>query len=348
MESVQKVLDAQYKEHVAMEAVQEAFYGLTAATLKRLSGVVVCMLDGALGKLSKAAWTTLSDVGDASPYVADISRALKLSFPIVRKRLDDGLFRNFSTTFIQAFIPRYQTSIYRARRIGETGAQQLLMDAQTIKEVLKSAPTLRAAADRFMTAIVKQRTGGAAPDLNDLDDDTPAQTVGEDGEELVAAKAPAVYLTFINRDMPRVELLLKLVSTPSDRFVDTIKVLWPNAGLTDVTKLTELKNMQKKEQTDVLVALGLAKPGALAGLGVPLNMGASIAGLTGGGAGSAAAAAAAAARAEGGSSSGATQSNPFSSSGAGSGLSSLGSGMNISQGVGKLFGGSMIGGKSKK
>jgi hypothetical protein len=315
-----------------MDAVQEAFYSLTAAALKSLSGVTACVLDGALNRLSKTAWTQLADVGDQSPYVSDIARGLRLTFPVAHKRLDEGLFRSFCDKFVRAFVVRYQASIYRAKRIGEVGAQQLLLDAQGIKELLLAAPVLRPASDKFMAGMTKSRAGGPAPDTADLDDDAPAggaKGEGEDGEGGGGHRAPsgppAVYVKFVQKEVPRVEMLLKIVSTPRDRFGDTIKALWTEASAADVTRVMDLKNMGKKEQSDVLVALGLAKPN-FAGLGVPLSMGSAFG--SGGGSGGTSMAA-------GLGFGGGSAPAPAPAPAASGTMASLGSGMN----VGKLFGG---------
>lgn len=364
VESVQKVLDAQYKDHVGMDNVQEAFYSLTAAALNRLSGLVACMLDTGFTRLMKAEWTKLADVGDQSPYVADIARGLKLSFPVAKKRLDDGLYRNFCTKFAAVFTPRYLDAIFKSEKIGETGAQQLLLDAQEIKKLLLSAPLMRPASDKFMTALVKHRTGGPAPDVADVDDDDRAPGSEEASE---VPSAPPMYIKFVNKEMPPIELYLKLVATPRERFVDTVKALWTNATEKDVTRLMNLKNLPKKEQSEILVSLGLAKSTTFAGLGVPLTMGAGIGsfagmGGMGGMTGSTAGGAAAAGRSEAGGA------NPFGASTGGAaattetkssgGLAStLGSGINLTGGMGgmnmgnmgKLFSGSNLGlGKSKK
>lgn len=288
-ESVSKVIDAAFKEHINAESTQEVFFTLTAAALKTLSGLGASLLDGALVKLSKHPWTSLSEVGDQSAYVADMQRALRVLFPIVRKRLDDAPFRNFCDKFVRALIPRYQASIYRCKKVGETGAQQLLLDAQAIKSLLLAAPAMRPASDRVLSA------GAAAADD---DDEAP---VGPDDEP--PPPPPAVYVKFVQKEVPRVELLLKIIATPKERFANTIRALWPDASVAELTRVMDLKNMAKKEQQDVLLALGLVKPNAIAmagmagitgGLGAAMG-GMSMSALTGGGGGGGGGAGAAAA-----------------------------------------------------
>ena len=262
-ESVQKVLDNAYKEHINPETTQEVFYTLTANSLKILSGVVACMLDNALNKLSRTDWSKLTEVGDQSSYVVDMQRSLKLVFPIVRKRLEDAPFRQFCDKFVRAFLIRYQAAIYRCKKIGEMGAQQLLLDAQALRTMLLNAPSIKPASDKQLLAIATDKP------IEDEDDNN------NDNNEV--NPPPAVYAKFVQKEVPRVELLLKIISTPRERFADTIKALWSEASEGELTRVMDLKAMNKKEQTDVLVALGRIRPGAvtatLGGMTMSMNLG---------------------------------------------------------------------------
>ena len=98
---------------------------------------------------------------------------------------------------------------------------------------------------------------------------------------------PCRFVKFVSREVPRVELLLKLVSTPKDRFADrccvrfpttapwlffqthcvgcrftSVKALWPDVSATELTRVMELKNMKSSEQRETLESLGLAAAGA--------------------------------------------------------------------------------------
>jgi hypothetical protein len=278
---------------VKPEEAQEVFYALTASALKTLSGFVASLLDASLSKLSTAPWTTLTEVGDQSAYVADLTRLLRRVFPVVRRRLDEAVFRSFADKFVRAFVARYQAAVYRAKRIGETGAQQLLLDAQAIKSSILGAPALPPATDRLLSAIASGNASilAAAEEEEEVASKEAADAAAAEG----SASAPSVYVKFVQREMPRVELLLKIVSTPKDRFADTIKALWGEATMTELTRVMDLKNMAKKEQNDVLVALGLVKAGALSGLGFGMGGPAAAPAPAQASAGSAAGAAAAAA-----------------------------------------------------
>lgn len=238
--------------------------------------LLLLLQDQPLSKLSKTDWSRLSEVGDHSSYTADMSRSIKPLFPIARKRLEDAPFRQFCDKFVRAFLVRYQASIYRCKKVGETGAQQLLLDAQAIRSMLLLAPACRPASDKYLAAIVSDKPIG---DDIDIEEAASGSGDGDDGDYLSSSKqygpasVPAVYTKFVSKEVPRVELLLKIISTPRERFGDTIKALWAEASEPELTRVMDLKGMTKKEQQDVLVSLGRIRPGALAGMGMGMNMG---------------------------------------------------------------------------
>ena len=151
------------------------------------------MLDGSLSRLSKHPWATVSEVGDQSGYVADMARALRGLMPRVRLRLGEAPFRNFCDKFARSFMGRYQSAIFRCKRIGDMGAQQLLLDTQAVRTLLLAAPGFPAPVE------------GAGPGGEDDDDALAAITSAEP-----AAPPPPVYAKFVLREMPRVEMLLKV------------------------------------------------------------------------------------------------------------------------------------------
>lgn len=205
-------------------------------------------------------WASVTEVGDQSPYVAEVSRLLRAVMPRIRARLGEDSFRVFCVKFGHAFMPRYNASIFRCKKIGDMGAQQLLLDAQAIRTLLLSAPTLR--------GVHRSASAGEEDEV----DPASASLIDES-----APPAPSSYVSLIQGQMPRAEMLLKLIATPKERIADTIKALWPDATVADLARLMDLKGMAKKEQTEVLAQLGLAQRGGAAGA-VAVGM----AGVTGG------------------------------------------------------------------
>jgi hypothetical protein len=226
-DNIRKVVDAGARDMVELDGVADAFLTLQAAALKALGGVTACLLDRPLRALIATAWERLAEVGDSSPYVADVARILRATMPLLRARLADAAFRNVCDKFAKAFISRYQAAIFKCPRIGEFGAQQLLLDAQGMRAILLAAPTMRAAGGGGAGG--SGGDGGAGGDEDDEIRTSPsgisaagreggAAALGEDGTPLVA---PAIYTKTVTREMPRIEMLFKIIAAPKDRFADT-------------------------------------------------------------------------------------------------------------------------------
>jgi len=247
------------------------------------------MLDGSLSRLSKHPWATVSEVGDQSPYVADMARVLRIVMPRVRAKLgaEGSSFRNFCDKFARGLMGRYQSAIFRCKRIGDMGAQQLLLDAQAIRSLLLAAPGMRGSASA-------ESGGGGSAGGGEEDDMDGAGGAHEGGGAEPPAPPPAVYAKYVQREMPRVEMLLKIIASPKERFGDTIKALWPEASAADLTRVMELKGMSPKERSEILVALGLAKASApILPIAASLGLGGGGGGGSSGGGGGGGAAAAA-------------------------------------------------------
>lgn len=239
-ENLKRMVDPVFIDHIVFVDVEEFFkFDVVAHTLKALSCGVACLLDVPLNRLKRMNWSTVSDVGDQSEYVVQVSTILQEVVPVIRKKLSELNFISFCEKFVRSFIPRYMAAIYATKTIGEFGAQQLLLDAVAVKSLLLGVPGL----------------------------------CGED-EDLPPIEAP-MYAKYVQREVSRLELLLKLVSTPKERFSDSIKTLWPDASAADIQGVMELRGMKRTEQSETLEQLGLtavktagAVPGAASMKGV--------------------------------------------------------------------------------
>ena len=284
------------------------------------------MLDPALSKLSKHPWSTVTEVGDQSAYVADMGNALRSIIPRVRARSGEAAFRNFCDKFGRAFMSRYQSAIFRCKRVGETGAQQLLLDAQAIRTLLLTAPSAK-----------ERPAAGSSAGLEDEDGEG-AGPVSMGGEGGAAAAAPPVYAKFVLREMPRVEMLLKIIACPKERFGETIKALWPEVTKAELDRVMDLKALTKKEQIDVSVQLGLMKAPApssvtssLGGIGGALGLGSVATAVTGSGSSGSSSAA-------GGSSSGGSSASSSAAAAGSAALASMKGGLKDAGGMAaKLF-----------
>lgn len=137
--------------------------------------------------------------------------------------------------FARAFIFRYQAAIFRCKKIGEMGAQQMLLDAQGLRAILLAAPAAKGRSERAssvgddddeLRALAGGTFGPCVGGVNPLHNSLLGASymcvcaaVGADSS--ADSAAPAIYIKTVTKELPRVEMLFKIIAAPRERFPDT-------------------------------------------------------------------------------------------------------------------------------
>ncbi len=114
--------------------------------------------------------------------------------------------------------------MYKCRRISQTGAQQLALDCHALKAVLLDVP------------LIHLDTAGKP-------------TVATGGK---IKPAPAIFQKLVRKEMGKVEALIKVLQTPYESLVPTLKALQPGAGLEELRQIMELQGLKKSEQVECI------------------------------------------------------------------------------------------------
>jgi len=110
-------------------------------------------------------------------------------------------FTQFCVRFVNAFVPKFTAGVYKCKPVSTVGAEQLLLDAHSVKTLLLDLPTAGSAS----------RIGASA-----------------------GRKAPASYAKAVIKGMTRIEMTLKVVMSsdmPLEQFVEQYVKLVPDADL---------------------------------------------------------------------------------------------------------------------
>ena len=221
VDMVTEKIDDAFKEHISMESVEDTYYDVINVAVRVLSTGLEAKLLTQLDVMTKLPWGTWSDVGDQSDYIAQIHQACMDTVPLLRKTLSETYFRSFCDSFVTTFLPNYTKYLHKCRSISELGAQQLLLDTQSLKTMMSELRTLG---------------------LEDTGVDT------ADGQP----RRMDAFCKVVYREIGKAEGLLKLVGTPTFRLAESFPLLWPGASEQDLRSLMELKGIKKKEQQDIL------------------------------------------------------------------------------------------------
>jgi len=236
-EIVKGKIDAAYVDQVDTEKEVEAFQEVVAAAIKRIVSTIDAALEPALKKMTSTNWGALDAVDDESPYVRDIIFALRDKIPAARGLLSPSYFRNLCDKIAASFLPKFYNHIVNAKRVNEMATHQLLLDLQSLKPLFLDLPNVKPNADNA--------TGGPPGSGDDTPDSTP--TSGADRND-PPIKPPATYIKFVTRHATKIEMVLKLVATPTDMLVERFKIMWPDGTRQDLLAVCALKGLRKQDQ----------------------------------------------------------------------------------------------------
>ncbi|CAH8590412.1 unnamed protein product [Schistosoma turkestanicum] len=117
--------------------------------------------------MARLPWNNLVQVGDQSAYVTAIVNHLRNQIPLIRETLHTvrPAFTQICIKFADALIARFVNSLYRCKPVNTFGAEQLLLDTQSLKASLLQMPLLGAkfiqAPPRSFTNVVHEGMGKA-------------------------------------------------------------------------------------------------------------------------------------------------------------------------------------------
>ena len=146
------------------------------------------------------------------------------------------------------------------------GAQQMSLDAHSLKATMLQLPTMG----------------------NEAEEDANGQPVARPRKKTVATKS---YTKYVTTEMSKAEALLKTLVSPNERLIVTFKALLPKSSTDELLRVFALKGLKKQEigllvdaynatvgADDQLKLVGSAGSGSLSGGSTPAGTGTGKAG----------------------------------------------------------------------
>jgi hypothetical protein len=203
--SMKKNVQALHLEEIDFSAQADAFTDMVSYTLNILCMGVVERLDGSFRKLRQTNWAAVDDVIDDSPYAKEIYGILSEVIVRARNALSPVYFQQFTMKLVNVVLDALLDSIWKLKRIAKTGAGQLLLDLNGIKEYLQAMPNKRLEPGR---------------------------------ERCPVSKA---YIQVVDEKIHNIQVILKLVCTDDDKLNETFADLWPDGKQSDLDAIIALK-----------------------------------------------------------------------------------------------------------
>jgi hypothetical protein len=203
---------------LSMEGEKHIFLGLIETCISLLVQDLYSACEPALTSMGKINWQNVEAVGDQSAYVSSISSQLRVSVPVLRDFLSTSrkYFVLLCQQFAKIFMSKYIASLYKCKNVNKMGAQQLLLDTQSLKSALLDLPSIGLTVKR---------------------------------------KPPDKYSKLIVKEMGRTEMIMKIIMTPVEQvaaFVDHTCKLLPDCDLQEFVKLLDMKGYKRTDHVPFL------------------------------------------------------------------------------------------------
>jgi hypothetical protein len=253
---IRQKMAAALADQVDLSAQADLFLDLVAHALKILVAGVLDRLEASFRAMAGSNWAGSNMVGEESPYVAQFSAVLVDAMTRIREALSSSYLTNFCSRLASEVLQRFLDVVMRQKRISESGSQQLLLDAYTLKALLLQLHSLDA---------TKASAGGkGGGNVNTSEKASAASSssssvAGSGGGRDVPSRtpaAPAMFVKLVTAKVGHIETVLKLVGTPEGTLVERFKIMWPDGTAADLQSLMQLKGMKKSDQQSLLEALG--------------------------------------------------------------------------------------------
>lgn len=219
-EKLKERVDDHLKAKINMSDERDIFGSVISNCIYLLVQDLQLACEHHLADMSKRSWTSLDSVGDQSAYVTRVEACFKRTVPLVRANLSKArkYFTQFCVRLANSFVACFVHHLAKCKPVSTVGAEQLLLDAHSLKTLLLALPSI----------------GSKAP-----------------------RKAPSSYTRVVVKGMTRAEMLLKVVMTPHEptqQFVASCVRLLVEADQEQVQKVVEMKGLRKVEQAPILEA----------------------------------------------------------------------------------------------
>jgi hypothetical protein len=210
---VQQLVKPHLMDKVTFAPEIDSFMDVIAATIDIIvSGAMDSRtMRGAFEAMRNSNWSTCDAVGDDSPYVTEIRKALSGTLPCVRDHISLAYFKTFCTKMTSAVLDKFQSTIFKLKRVAKTAGGQLLLDLSGIKELMLKLPLLR-------------------------------YVEGGPNKPTIAP----VYTVFVRSKAEKIEIVLKLVCVEDHLLDELFKALWPGGSEEDLQRIKKIKGLEDK------------------------------------------------------------------------------------------------------
>jgi len=138
---VREKISDDFKEMISLQTERDMFVSVISAAIIIQLRELELACDAAFATMARTSWTMSSQVSGQSAYAGDLVNAAEQVIEVVKPLVEQKKYlRNLFDKACGLILGKFTNAIVRSRPLKEIGAEQLLIDLQTVKAYLQKMP----------------------------------------------------------------------------------------------------------------------------------------------------------------------------------------------------------------
>ncbi|KAJ3866702.1 Vps53-like protein [Lentinula novae-zelandiae] len=140
-DKIRSNIDEEFKEKVSLQEERDLFVSAISAAIVVQLRELESACEPAFSSMSRSVWSNLNHVSGPSAYTAELVRTAEQIVEALKPTVEQKKYlRNFLDKACSLIIAKFTNSLVKSRPLKEIGAEQLLIDLQTVKAYLSKMP----------------------------------------------------------------------------------------------------------------------------------------------------------------------------------------------------------------
>ncbi|PPQ72073.1 hypothetical protein CVT26_006708 [Gymnopilus dilepis] len=155
-EKIKEKINPEFKEKVTFQVECELFVSAISTAINVILREFEINCDPAFLTLSRTQWSTINQVSGPSPYTGELVKAAEQVVETIKPLIEQKKYlKNIFDKASSIILVKFTNSLVRSRPLKEIGAEQLLIDLQTIKAFLVKMPGENLASTSYTKSLAK-------------------------------------------------------------------------------------------------------------------------------------------------------------------------------------------------
>jgi hypothetical protein len=145
-ERIKGRIDEDVRAQVDLQNQADSFMGIASASVRALVKKVEVDIEPVWREMRNMPWGRMETVGDSSNYTAEMLRVIQERASEILKYLHKPQYaRAFCDNLVDTLSLLYINSVVQCKPVSEVGAEQMLLDAYTLKKEMTNLPVVNEA-----------------------------------------------------------------------------------------------------------------------------------------------------------------------------------------------------------